>query len=689
MKWSARYLGSIQARLVTTMVAIVVLVFVAGIAVVVRSTDTLQDQSLHRFVDGVTHTEANAIGAVLERKLGFVRALALAVEGTAELPDGPKSAALHTQLNRLASEAGLSAVYGVFEVGAYFAPGFSKPGTRPGIIYYHSPDGKVGLDSSGSEIKIAETDQWYWMPFKRDRESVVEPYWWTYGSGEKVLMISVVAPVHRGDKVVGVVGMDVPLSSIQAEVGKIKPIDGSYALLVSATGARVAHPKAELLTIPVGDDMEPAARDALLDSIAKGHSASVEKKAKATGRLSLIRYFPVKVGESGQFWSLGVVFPVEDMLAPSRNLRRKVILSAIVVILLLVGGLAWISHRSLAPLEAAAQHMRNMAQGDGDLTRRIAPSGLRETDRLGAEFNRFAETTREMVATVVEKITPLSDGSVEMVKISDGLDANSSRLAGQASTVGAEADRMSDSANQAYDSMERSGANLERIAAAVEEMNASVGEIAHGAEASRATGIEALSAAQEAGRQVEELAAASKEIGQVIELIVEISEQTKLLALNATIEAARAGEAGRGFAVVAGEVKELAKGTAEATEDIRSRVDRIRSATGSAVERIRHIQETIRKSSDMQNTIATAVEEQSASTREIAGSLSEVVSDIKKVRQGLGVVADGAQSVSREMASLSSTSEALHGESRQVREQSDRLAAITGQIRSLLGRFKV
>ena len=684
------WLRSIRSRLLVATGAIFVLVFAISFSFVSQGASRLQDESLERVVVGQTSAAANGISALMGRRLGYVQSLAATVGSLSDLPDPQKRAALERIIARMAKDSGVSAIYVNFEPGAYYEAGYSKPGTHPGVGCTKGPDGLPVFDPASWETTIAESDDWYNLPMKRAAESVIEPYRWAYGgSKDSILMVSVVVPVRVNGRIVGIAGADIPLSEIQLITAKIKPITGSYSFLVSGLGARIAHPKPELLTKVVGSDMDSAARKALLDSIAEGHPIAVRKIAQGGGKMSLIQYEPVRLGSTGQHWSLGIVFPVDDMLAPARRMQSILFCAAAILIALMIAILAVVTKRLLGPLRTAAEHMRNMAQGDGDLTRRIQRTGLVETDRIGEEFNHFAEVTRGMVAAVVERTDPMHKAAEALQRVSVELDRSSEIVSSRALSTGSEVLRMGQEAESAFLAVEQSGSNLERIAAAVEQMNASISEVAHGATLSRSTGLEALDSAREAGSFVSELAKASQEIEKVIEIIVEISEQTKLLALNATIEAARAGEAGRGFAVVAGEVKELAKGTAEATEDIRTRVGRMKGATGGAVDRIARIQDVIGRSSQMQATIAASVEEQSSSTREIASSLGEVVSGVRSVRQNLGTVVQGVKQVGAEMEEVAGVSTRLREEALKVRESSGRLAQLADGVKSLLGRFRV
>ncbi|MGZ4607022.1 MAG: methyl-accepting chemotaxis protein [Blastococcus sp.] len=174
---------------------------------------------------------------------------------------------------------------------------------------------------------------------------------------------------------------------------------------------------------------------------------------------------------------------------------------------------------------------------------------------------------------------------------------------------------------------------------------------------------------------VAKLGESSAEIGNVLKVITSIAEQTNLLALNATIEAARAGEAGTGFAVVANEVKELAQETARATEDIVRRVEAIQADTGQATTAIASISEVIDRINAYQSAIATAVEEQTATTQEMSRSVSEV--------------AGGAESISATVGGLAAAAEAAQGEASSTHRASDKLAALAGGLRALVGEFTV
>ena len=240
-----------------------------------------------------------------------------------------------------------------------------------------------------------------------------------------------------------------------------------------------------------------------------------------------------------------------------------------------------------------------------------------------------AEELGRIMATVASNATSLGSSSEELTAISGEMSANSEETSTQANVVSAAAEEVS--------------TNVQTVATGVEEMSASIREIAANATEAATVAEQAVVVADSTNQTITKLGESSNDIGKVIKVITSIAEQTNLLALNVTIEAARAGEAGKGFAVVANEVKELAKETAKATEDIGQKIDAIQLDTRGAVDAIKQISETIAKINAISNTIASAVEEQSATTNEISRNVAEAAKGSGDIAQNITSVAKAAQ----------------------------------------------
>jgi methyl-accepting chemotaxis protein len=271
---------------------------------------------------------------------------------------------------------------------------------------------------------------------------------------------------------------------------------------------------------------------------------------------------------------------------------------------------------------------------------------ITEKLQLEAEKERSTQAMRTLLHQIGEHATSLSSASEELSVTATQMSAGAEETSAQAGVVS--------------EASERVASNVESVASGVEEMSASISEIARNTTEAAQVGSEAVAVAEETNQIVGKLGDSSVEIGQVVKLITSIAQQTNLLALNATIEAARAGEAGKGFAVVANEVKELAKETAKATEDISAKIEAIQGDTTGAVGAIGRIAQTVGRVNEIQNTIATAVEEQTATTREIGRSVNEAAegatninANIAGVATAAGTTAAGAAETQRAAAELS------------------------------------
>ncbi len=273
------------------------------------------------------------------------------------------------------------------------------------------------------------------------------------------------------------------------------------------------------------------------------------------------------------------------------------------------------------------------AAATGDLTKSITVRGEDPIGQMGASLERFFSDLRKSVSSIAENASALAGASEELSAVSNSMSSNAEETSTQANVVSAASEQVSH--------------NVSTVATGVDEMNAAIREIAKSASEASRVSQQAVSVANNTNSTIAKLGESSAEIGKVVKVITSIAEQTNLLALNATIEAARAGEAGKGFAVVANEVKELAKETAKATEDISAKIATIQTDTQGAVAAIRQISEVINQINDISNTIASAVEEQTATANEMGRNVGEASRGSTEIAQNITTVASAAQSTSQ------------------------------------------
>jgi methyl-accepting chemotaxis protein len=327
-----------------------------------------------------------------------------------------------------------------------------------------------------------------------------------------------------------------------------------------------------------------------------------------------------------------------------------------------LGHLADAFRRSLASMARVTGEVKKLidAAATGRLTITADSSDLRGVfAELVDGMNVMLETVRSPIEFMGQNAGALTSSAIELDAVSARMSDNARTTSDRASVVSAASEEVSKTAHA--------------VASAVEEMNAAIREIAKNAADAARVAATAVGVADTTNGSITKLGVSSAEIGAVIKVITSIAQQTNLLALNATIEAARAGEAGKGFAVVANEVKELAKETAKATEDISQKIEAIQLDTQNAVSAIAQISTIIGQISDISTTIAGAVEEQSATTMDIGRNVAESARGSADIARHIGGVVSSAEEA---MAGASQTQAAAAG-----------LSRISGELQRMLARF--
>lgn len=330
------------------------------------------------------------------------------------------------------------------------------------------------------------------------------------------------------------------------------------------------------------------------------------------------------------------------------------------VILSLGSGLV-ILRSITTPLNAMVQRVSDIAEGEGDLTRRLETSGKDELSELAGKLNQFIQKIHDNVVTIATTTREVTESASTLDESSVSLSSATEETSIQAGSISSAATELTQS--------------MQVVSSSVEEMSVSIQEVARrAAEAARIAG-EANEAAMDSSAAINDLGKGASEIGSVIESIVSIASQTNLLALNASIEAASAGEAGRGFAVVASEVKELARQASASSEEIKRKVGGMQTSTERTVAANGAISQIINQINEISSNIAAAVEEQSIAAREIANTIAQATvatKDVTKNTAGITEAAKGgAQDAARNL------------------ELARKLAALSDSLSKVVGQFKI
>jgi methyl-accepting chemotaxis protein len=520
----------------------------------------------------------------------------------------------------------------------------------------------------------AAYNAWYTCPKQTHKICLLEPYL-DETAGQEILMTSIAFPLIEGGKVIGVLGVDISLSSLQelSSAAHKQLFDGAgHVSIISSKGFLAGHSEDSNL---LGKSLE-AALNGQHAQMLKLLADNQPQVVTQDGILQVLQ--PLLPIPEAQPWGVLMQVPEATLLGPVAKLEAKmdsmstqsslislaVGLAAVVLGLLLM----WLMALGVTrPILHVAAMLKNIASGEGDLTRRLQYAKQDELGELTSWFNRFLDKLQPIIADVKRSVQ----------------DARNT------------ADQSSLIANQTSAGMQQQYREVDQLATAFQEMSATAQDVAHNAaqaaEAARTadqastqglsvigqttSAIELLASEMNvAMEEVEGLAVSSEKIGSVLEVIRAIAEQTNLLALNAAIEAARAGEAGRGFAVVADEVRNLAKRTQDSVEEIRLVIEGLQKGTkevvssmhsshsqaqGSvtqveqAVVALQHINQAVSVITDMNLQIASAAEEQSsvaeeinrnvASIRDVTESITGQASESAKISEGLNRLANHQQ----------------------------------------------
>lgn len=393
-------------------------------------------------------------------------------------------------------------------------------------------------------------------------------------------------------------------------------------------------------------------------------------------------------------WNAGEIhgaFEVIQSLDQADAQRRSRILNAVALVAVgtvLAALVLFLVARSItARLKQGVDFANVMAQGN--LSHDIDIECEDETGKLARAMNTMIRNLRGMMSEINQGVGTLSGSSDQLTEVSQTMSTESSEASDLAVSVAAAAEQMSASMSSVRASIEETAGNVNSVSAAAEEMTATINEIVENTENSRQVTETAVSQAGQASEKVSQLGSAALEIGKVTETITDISEQTNLLALNATIEAARAGEAGKGFAVVANEIKALANQTAEATTEIRMKIERMQGSTQETTQGIEQIIDVINAVNQSVAAIVDAVEQQSQATSEIAQNVSQASLSISEVTENVGQCALAADEVAENISRVSLASSEISNRSVNVKLTAGELSGLAAKLNELMAGFKL
>lgn len=369
----------------------------------------------------------------------------------------------------------------------------------------------------------------------------------------------------------------------------------------------------------------------------------------------------------------------------------QIILTLLIVylgcLLLAIPLALFFSGKMVKSIQQVSSSLKEVAQGDGNLTKRIDIKSKDEVGELSSWFNTFIENLEKMIAEILENHQLLSQSTQVILSHSNLICANSKDMQEITQAVTDSTSEMSSDVSSSTQAVGNASDNLDIVAASTEEMTATIDNISRNASRTRQMSQETGLWIQRTFDKLDQLGAVAHEINTFTESINEISEQTNLLALNATIEAARAGNAGKGFAVVAGEIKELARQTAMATSDIKHKIDNIKNASEETVAEMKKISDSFTQMDQIVNEIAVAIEQQSLATREIADKTSTAAQGMGEINENILKFDQNASEIAADMEKVNNASIEMNKNGENIKKDALDMDIYNQKLHSLISRF--
>ncbi|WP_275627505.1 methyl-accepting chemotaxis protein [Pseudomonas sp. 273] len=473
------------------------------------------------------------------------------------------------------------------------------------------------------------TRPWYKDALAAGGTTLTEPY---VDAATGQLIITIATPAQAAGKTVGVVGGDLNLQAIVQIINSLDFSGMGYAFLVSGDGKVLVAPDKQQVMKNLSEIYPQNT-----PRIGSGFSES-----ELNGATRILAFAPVK-GLPSVNWYIGLSIDKDKAYAMLSTFRTSAVIAALVAIVAILLLLGMLIRVLMQPLTAMGRAMQDIAQGEGDLTKRLAVHSHDEFGTLAEAFNRFVERIHESIREVAGTARQLHDVSQLVVNASNSSMANSDEQANRTNSVAAAINELgaaaqeiarnaADASHHASDASHQAGDGRQVVEQTISAMNQLSEKISY------------------ASTHIESLNSRTVNIGQILEVIKGISEQTNLLALNAAIEAARAGEAGRGFAVVADEVRNLAHRAQEAAQQIQGMIEELQVGAREAVttmgesqryslesveianragQRLASVTGRISEIDAMNQSVATATEEQTA----VVDSLNMDITEINTLNQ--------------------------------------------------------